>query len=438
MRKKVCPARRTRAPIVPAILAILLASASHAQQNLVLRPPGTVDWDVGFGAGHSDNVLRLPVDPVSGEYRFLGTSFDYVRDGSRFDADFAGDVEVREYSDPNIDDEPIGSINLFLNGELLPSRVSWVVNDNYGIGRNNPFVPSAPQNRQEINVFSTGPRIDIPLGQRTSVALDATRAESNFQESSRVDSDSEDYELTFNRQISTTMQVGFGGAREDVEFEGATDKNVTKSYFLLYDRQLSSGGTGLRVGRTEVEVGSATFSSPLLDLSWVRNLGTRTRLGVTATKGFSDAATSFVRDNGATGPGTEYVIAVRDPYEFERLALNLAVSSERTTFTFSVAAGESRYTETTDFDNDDRWFDVTILRELRATLRLGASAGRWNREFVTVAREDTDRYRELFLDKEFSPRWSMRFTAQQFSRDQGTAAYDEDTVRLEFNVDLNR
>jgi hypothetical protein len=412
---------------------------SHAQQNFVVRPPGTADFALRLGGGHSDNLLRLPVDPVSGDYRLLGTSFDYVRDASRLDLDFNGDVEVRDYSDSNIDDEPIGAINLFVNGELLPGRVFWVVNDNYGVGRSNPLMPTGPQNRQEINVFSTGPRIDLPIAQRSSLGLDATRAESSFDETNRIDNESENYELTFNRELNATTQVGIGGSRRDVEFDGATDSNETKSYFLLYDRQLSSGGTTIRVGRSEVEIGSTRWTTPLVDLSWVRNLGTRTRLGVTATKGFSDAATAFVRGNGAGGPGTEFVIAVRDPYEFARVGLNLALTYERTVVTLNLGTGDAQYTQNVDFDNDDRSFGIALQRELRARLRFGASVGLWEREFVRVAREDTDRYRELFLDKTFGPRWSMRVTAQRLGRDRGqaTGAYDEDTIRLAFTLDLN-
>ena len=418
---------------------MLAASASHAQPNFVVRPPGTADFDVRFGAAHSDNLLRLPVDPESGRYRFLGTSFDYVRDGARFDANLAGDVERRKYSDATIASEPVGRINVFLDTELLPGRVSWVVNDNYGTGRTNAFIPSGPQNRQEINVFSTGPRIDVPVGARSSIGIEATRAESNFSESSRIDSDRETYDLTLNRSLSTTSQVGIGGSRRDVEFEGATDRNETKSFFILYDRQLASGSTAVRVGRSETEIGSTTWSTPLVDLSWARNLGTRTRLGVTATKGFADAATSFARDNTAGGNAAEFVVAVRDPYEFSQLGINLALTYERTAVTLSLAKGESQYTQTVDFDNDERSLRMAVQREVSARVLVGAAAGLREREFTRLAREDTDRFREVFLDKTFGPRWSMRLTLERLARDrgQGPGTYEEDVARLAVNIDLN-
>jgi hypothetical protein len=193
------------------------------------------------------------------------------------------------------------------------------------------------------------------------------------------------------------------------------------------------------VGRSEAEVGNTTWTSPLLDLSWVRNLGTRSRLGVTAGKGFSDAATAFVNGNAAGGAGTNFVIAVRDPYEFVRVGLNWALTYERTVVNVNVGTGEARYTETVGFDNDERSFGIAVQRELRARLRLGASTGYWERDFVAAMREDTDRYRDLFLDKTIGRRWSMRVTAERSLRDrgQGAGGYEEDAVRVAFTADLN-
>jgi hypothetical protein len=59
---------------------------------------------------------------------------------------------------------------------------------------------------------------------------------------------------------------------------------------------------------------------------------------------------------------------------------------------------------------------------------------------VTVAREDTDRYRDLFLDKELGRRWSVRVTVQRLTRDrgQGAGTYEEDSARVAFTIDLNR
>jgi len=441
MRKKRCATRRTCASIALGVLATLAVSATHAQQNFVVRSPGTFDIDAQFGGGHSDNVLRSLVDPESGDYRFVGTSFDYLRDGRRVDIDLVGDVEVRNYSDPAIDNEPVGAVNALVNAELLPNRIFWIIRDNYGVGPNNPFQPTGPQNRQEINVFSTGPRVDIPVAARSSLTFEALRTESNFDETNRIDSDAEDYELTFNRNLSATTLIGIGGSERDVEFEGATDPNETRSYFLLYDRQLSSGSTQLRLGHSEVMVGTETWDSPLVDLSWVRNVGARSRLGVTATQGFSDAATAFANNNGGSGPGTGVVITVRDPYEFTGVGLNFALTYERTVLTLNLGTGRSRYTESVDFDNDDRSFDIDLQRELRARLRLGASVGVWEREFVRTAREDTELYREIFVDKSVGQRWSLRVTLQDFERDRGAAgggAYEEDTIQVAFNVDLNR
>ena len=116
-------------------------------------------WSLEAGAEHTDNVARAPVDEESetvGVGRF-NIAVDAVR--PRLTANIGANLEYRDYVDEAFQSELVGGLDGFVSYAFVPERFIWVVTDNYGQIANQRTLADSPDNRQNVNYFSTGPDI---------------------------------------------------------------------------------------------------------------------------------------------------------------------------------------------------------------------------------------------------------------------------------------
>lgn len=415
---------------------VLLADHARAQP-----PSASTDLALRFGAGYSDNILRQQANEESASYKTLGFLFNHQRQGARLNTNFSGDVEVREYSRANVSRERLGSINAFLGVDAVPDVFTWIFDDSYGQGATDPFRPSAPNNRQEINIFRTGPRVNLPIGQRTFMRMQATGARRRFQNTGQLDSDSLGRELGFFRALNRTTEIGLVLNSRDVNYDIGTASWETDSAAISYQRQLASGSASLRVGRTRFQFGGAERSSPLVDLAWSRRLGTRSQFTVSAIKTQADPGDGFLRGNAigsATAEGAENVLLAAGVYTYTNLNISEFVSYERTSVSVTLALGRSQYVNRPGIDNNQRRLNLTVTRQIARRSTLGLNSVIFEREYGATNIRDVDRYNQLWFRRNIGRRLFVQTTYARNSRyGQTNFPYDENTFRVSLRLDLN-
>ncbi len=146
--------RLERATQVALISAAVAMSQAHAATLMTLD----------LGVEHTDNAGRSEVDPQSESIGTAGLGLDIDTQRPRLSAEVGANLDYRRYLDDTFDPEVVGGVDANLGFALIPERIVWILEDNYGQISNNRLVADSPDNRQDFNYLSTGPDITLPLG----------------------------------------------------------------------------------------------------------------------------------------------------------------------------------------------------------------------------------------------------------------------------------
>ena len=420
-------ARYTAMAILASLTALSLPDTALAQAG----SSGSL-W-LGIGAGHSDNIRRSALMPESGSFSAMGIESDLTYESHRLALDFLADLERRQYSISGIEDETYGNAELSMEIAAVPDLVSWLVLDDYAQGRVDPFEVTSPLNRAEINVFSTGPRFDIPLGMRSLLRLEALKGERAVSDIAGLDSDSLETSAAYVRVVNETTQISINISERDLDYEMAGDRFETSSAYLSYDKTLASGRAYLAIGSTKTESRVMSSSTPYLDLSWSRDVGVRSRVEINAEQRYVDFF-----DDYRFGGASETVLG-SEVYEQQILSWIYTIEGSRNRLELRQSTAKADYINDSARDYDDITFGMSYQRELPRRMTLAARFATSKRDFAVAARDDdADRW-ALEIDKEFGQRLSLGMTYDSYEDVSVTGDnVAEDTVRLFFRYAVAR
>ena len=405
---------------------------AQPDENEATPPDQTGVFSLRVGGGRSDNVRRVPVMEESGSYTAVGFLLDLNRESRRLEADLTADIEQRIYSIADIEDELYGFLDASVEVQALPERVSWFISDSYFQGRPDPFAIDTPENREQINVFSTGPRFNLPLGRRTFLRLSATASKQSLEETSELDSDIHAAEVGLFRALNITTEIGFTVSTRDVEYDLPSRDNEIDSAYLSYRRELATGEASVAIGQSKVYFGANDDSTPFVDITWARDVGARSRLTLSLGNEYVDAL-----ENVQSGSSADPLLNA-DVYEQTSVESAYAIEASRTTISIGASLIEARYANNVFLDNDESRLNIALQRSLSPQLELGLRASVSRREFQQSGTEDNFSSWQLSLRQNFARRLSFEFSYENISQD-GLQAGDiaENEIRLFFQYTLN-
>lgn len=427
---RICP----KAIAVTAIAACSGASMAQDGSAQFQDSDRRQDVTVRLGAGHSDNLFQTSVLEESGNYRLLGVDVDFYRETTRVETEVTGDVEFRSYSHPAIDDAPYGSFDAQVEIQAIRDRLSWIVSDEYGEGRLDPFQMQGPGNREQINIFTTGPALYLPVGERTEIRLSSMLGNRSYEESKDFDADTLESTAGVYRQIGMTAEVGLVLSTRDVEFDTLDYDNTIERAAIRYDKTLSDGEASLQLGTNRVEYESYSKSSPMFEISWARQVGTRSRVQLQAQQALVDSSDTF---RGGQTP--DDALRSVDVYERTSAGAALNLGFPRGEMTFTGRIGEDRYENDLTLDNDLLQVGVAYERPLSNRLNLGISYFSVDREFQITDQQSDDTGTMIWAERAFGSKISLDIEYERSSRGgRGVDSSDENTIRLSVIYDLSR
>lgn len=425
--------------LAAAVTALLASTAVMAQDNDDNR---SNIFAVRLGGGSSDNIYRDPTAEKSGSYSAVGMNMDFLHETRRVDARLFGDLELRSYSESGIDNERLGSIDASAEIFAVPEKFSWFFGDTSGNGRTNPFRPDGPGNREKIDVYSTGPRLDLPIGARTSFRGSAIVGQRRFGDSNRLDSDTTTSDIGFFRGLSSTAEIGFGASQRKVEYDvSALDNDITSAY-VSYDRQLASGRASIKLGTSQLEFATIDDTTALIELFWARDVGARSQLSVSLGNDYNDVADAFrfgadLRDL-EVDPLDNGLLLTADVYESTAGTLTYQINGDRTRVNVAGTFFENDYSTNDIYDNDGHQLRVSVQRDLSQEMAVGALLVQIQRDFKEPVQNNKDGRLEIYLRRQFGRRFSMEINLQRNSRSGGVNVdYDENVAEIFFQYDLS-
>lgn len=409
--------------------AALTTYAAHAD----------VQFGVSAGVGQSDNINRVEENPESQSIASLGLDLDWDRVGTRLDGGAAVNLAYTEYLDDAYDSELGGTADANLLFKLVPDRFSWMFQDSFGQAQADPFVPSTPDSRENINYFTTGPEFTARLGSVAAMRLSGRLSLVDYEESP-LDAERATYGIAFVRQPSEASEISLNGYFEQVEFDDTPESNYDrKSVYLGYQIQGSRTDLTAELGYTEVtpENGlSEGDEAPLVSLVLNRELSSSSFLMLRAGTQLTDAGDvmrEFVGEGGgiSTGGGAG-IAASADPFENREFAATYRFVRRRTELSLGASYNQNRYLNDTVLDRDRIVYSASVTRRIGEYLDLSLHVNLTDEDFVSIEGESQEVEYGAALQWRMGRELSLRLTYDYSERDatDGLGGYDENRVWL--------
>lgn len=421
--------KRDKKNVIVAALALLGATAAHAQ----------VTFEVAAGLGHSDNISRVEDGEIDETLASLGIDLQWQEKTRRLDGDVLVDLSYVEYLENTYDGEIVGTADANLNFAIIPERFQWVVQDSFGQAQSDPFTPVTPENRENINYFTTGPDFFLRFGQSMTAQLFGRYSDTRY-ETSPLDAQRTTLGFAVGRDLSARSRAALNFVADDSRFdeEGVTDYK-RRSAFLSYD--LDGGGRttiNSRVGYSWLEMdGRDEDGGLLLDLSISRDMTSSSTIELSLSQEFSDAGEAL---SDVTGGGTNQITASADPFESSEVSLGWSFNRNRTSLGAQVAYNERSYETQTNFDSERIYYSLNLGRVLRPTLRFDLIGTYATEDFENAGTETDDWSVGITLDWRFGRQIGMRLRAERTGRSSTAPGGDylENRAFLEFTYSGDR
>lgn len=353
-----------------------------------------VSWSVGAGLAHTDNAARVPTLEVSDTIASIGGSIEVDHEGPRVEASLFGQGNYLRYLDDTFDDDLVGTARGKLVLGVVPDRVLWTFEDTFGQVTATPFLAATPDNRDNVNVFSTGPDFILRLGGATELRLNGRLRQSTY-EGSQVDDQGLSGEIALVRRSSAQVSWSLVGSAARVEYDLPDDPGYDlQSLFGRIEANGARQSFSIDVGATRLNDALRSDTKPLVRVSWNRNLTPSWSLNVaggTEYRGTSDRFVAGVSVPGAVG--TVDVQFSNVPAKIDHFRAGFQFSRPRTTFGFGGSMSREEYEGASLLDRDETGVYARATRRFTEKLTGLVEANYFERDFKgTGVKDDTTRF----------------------------------------------
>lgn len=414
-------ARRCANAWSPALGVLVLTAwqAAGAQEQVAGQPQGW-GWLAEVGVYHTDNATRNDVAERDDDVVTLRLGVGGGVSSSRVSANLNTDVRFREYLDDSFSDETRLNLSGAADAILIRDRLSWSVSDNFGQALDDPRRADTPDNRGDINVFTTGPRLTLPLGSLNSISLDATYSDRYYENRER-DNEQLSGTLQLNRQLSNASQIGLGVEASRTNFDSELGTDFTRqAAFLNYTAGTTRTRLNISVGANRLVLPEEERTDPLVDLTVSRDVSSRSTLSLAASREFSEAADLFeiIRGQGEFGDDlrlTEDLFIPGEPAENTRVQLDWNTVWTRTSL--GLGAGWRREESQLNVrSRDTSSLNATLRRDLNSRLTGSIYTQFDRREFDEDGAEDDTLRAGVRLQQALGARTSLGFGVERYDR----------------------
>jgi hypothetical protein len=249
---------------------------------------------------------------------------------------------------------------------------------------------ATPANTQNVNHFSTGPSLQLPLGARTEVAINGRWSDVAYEDSD-VGNRRLSGELSLIRQLGEHSSVSLNGSTERVNY-----KDLPSS--TDYDVHQVTMGFNVVGARTtlNLEAGYSKLKGDLDDTSGgtfvvqiSRRLSSRSDLSFFVGREFGNSSDALRRDQligGVTTDGQPLTVA-SDPQRSDYASVNWALDGERSSAAISLDWRREKHERELQFDRKFIGGNAQVTRHLSDRLSLDFSVVYSNQDFVNTAIE---------------------------------------------------
>jgi hypothetical protein len=332
-----------------------------------------IDWGLGLGVEHSDNLGRRIDDPQTGNRISPYVEVSASQAGESLQATIAGSVAYNHYTGADFDPNFSANFGAELVWSLLPGRLLWTL-ENYATQQPiDVFASARPDNVQNANVFATGPALLYRISENLAGRTELRYVNSYAEETEEFNSDRFALTTRLLRDLDEVSSLSGNASLEAVRLDNPTELAPDFDRFGVfagYDRRGARSTFHLDAGWNWVDADGQPRRDGLL----ARADGTFALSDISSLEGsirreLSDAAA----DLGAGAPDVDALLLPQstggaggvstltgEVFELDRVDLAWQRAGQRLTLRSGAYWSRQRYDASDDLDQRNRGFSTTL------------------------------------------------------------------------------
>jgi hypothetical protein len=418
-----------------AVVLIVWAGGASGQATAVRQPAEGSQGDrvsqfaLTGGIIRSDNISRASERVQDGTLGQVGIILGYQQQSRRLQADLDANVVYEHFLDITFDDDVLGGFDGRAVFGIVPERIEWFVQNNFGQIATDPFGAATPANRENINYFTTGPNFTLRLGSSTRLQLNGRYSDIRYEIS---DLDREQYGggASLLRELSSASALSVNANIERVNIDSTTtfqgDYERREAY-LRYQTQGARTIIFLDAGYTELETESEEGASDglLARFSVSRQISASSVVTIGAGRQFSSAGDAFrdMQDQQGVRLESQAVIATNDPFQSRFASLDWRFSRNRTGLGFNIQYREEAYETAIELDRTLISWGAYASRQLSNVAELRVYGGFVEEDFDAGFKDD-DLQAGASLAWRIGRRSELRIQYDRYKRDSTDRTID--------------
>ena len=266
---------------------------------------GDFAYGLGYSSEYSDNIEHVPVNPQSEWINSVMAGIGYAENTPDFVAHVLSTAQYLNYEHNVFANDTLFNLDSSAIWTISPQRFNWAVSDVYRQLPVDITETETPANRENVNVFSTGPDFFLHISPVHTVTLGA-RYGNFYTSSSDTDNNSASgyvrwlYQSTPRTTYSLNYEIQDVKYKDDVSNENYTQQNLFASAHTRLARSeyiLDLGATKIALDRTG-DVDQTTGR-----LAWVYQINPDSSMGASYGALFSNTANDVLAaSTPAPGP----------------------------------------------------------------------------------------------------------------------------------------
>jgi hypothetical protein len=407
-------------PVMVGLAAALLSLPAFSAE---------LDWSLESTVGHTDNATRVATDEISDTIGSIGGHIDLKREGSRIDGRLRARGSYRDYFDNTYSSEFLGSGAAELRIGLIGEALTWSVDDTFGQVLGDSLAPATPENRENVNIFSTGPDLRVQLGRSTELVIGGRYQNASYQDENNVDNNRITGDIALVRRTSPSVAWSLNVNASNVDFDGENNPGYDQQeVFVRLESKGANQTLTADLGVSFLDGGDQTDQTAVIRLNWIRQLTPSWALELEAGSQFENADDQFAYgvSGGVDLGGTQDVLLSGQAMRNDTAAIDLRFERPRTRLRIHGDVGNETYPDTVGLDRELWSLGAEVTRRLTAKLEATLSIAHEDRHYDADEGSDkTDRYgvrldwrigRAVYLGIE--GRWEDRSGDTGFSYDE--------------------
>lgn len=422
--------------VLPFFALSASAQVTSQQGNPGLQQPAQFDYGVSLGAGYSDNIGRTSSNERSETYASAGLDLVFKQDSRRLYSDSQIDVAYLNYLRNTFSDEVVGNANINLDARIVPGTFDWMLLDNFGQVRSDPFAPASPDNRENVNYVTTGPRFTGHLGATNRVQLGGHYSKITYQ---RSDADNDRYganaALIHDFSMATNASLNVSTERTNYSNDVNSEDLDTNSVYMNYTLNDARTRAMIDLGYSKIKRDSGNVGGSLVRVQVERQLTSATRLTLRGGRELTSSGDVF-RDNQSTQPvglNLQSATVATDPFLRKYIELSWDFARSRTRFGVDVAYAKESHEEQVSSDRKSTTGNMYISRDVTPTLTTRLSANYMHDSYDSSQSEFKELSESLALAWRIGRLLTADLQVQHYSRssDISVTDYRENRVWLQ-------